>query len=197
MALTVRIDEGEQKQPTLFWDSVWHPWRGQADWALADADETQNQGGLRAKAALHTAAVLCLFTDKRISKDHPLFHLVEDGDQRGWFGDGVDVRDDLHETEMGSLLWIFERSYLNDEIVRHVELEAQIALQCLIDQGACVRIDCVAERRPAPGDGVNLDIKMYGRDGSRLYDYKFQDIWGQTANTPKPLPFTTVPPSEG
>jgi len=193
MALTVRIDEGEQPQPTLFWDSRWEPWRGQADWAIADANETQNRGGLSAQQALHTAFVLCLFTDKRISKDHPLFHLVEDGDQRGWFGDGVDVREDLFEEEMGSLLWIFERSYLNDEIVRYVELFAIEATNCLIKQGACARIEVQAERRPAPGDGVNLSLQAYGRDGTKLYDYKFEDIWRQTANAPQPPPFPTAP----
>jgi phage gp46-like protein len=195
MALTVRIDEGEQQQPTLFWDSVWYPWRGHADWALASPDEKQNQGGLRAKAALHTAFILCLFTDKRISKDHPLFRLVEDGDLRGWWGDGVDLRDDLSEEEMGSLLWIFERSYLNDEIVRWVELIALEATNCLVKQGACARIEAQAERRPAPGDGVNLSMQAYGRDGSKLYEYKFENIWAQTANTPPKQPFPTVPPN--
>lgn len=196
MALTVRIDEGEQQQPTLFWDSVWYPWRGQADWALADPDEKQNQGGLRAKAALHTAFILCLFTDKHIAKDHPLFHLVEDGDQRGWFGDGVDVRADLFEEEMGSLLWVFERAYLNDDIVRQVELQALEATLCLVKQGLCARIEAQAERRPAPGDGVNLSMQAYGRDGSKVYDYKFEDVWGQTATAPRPQPFPTSAPEE-
>lgn len=193
MAVTVRIDEGEQDQPTLFWDSVWQPWQGQADWQIAGADETQNRGGLRARAALHTAFVLCLFTDKRIPTDHPLYHLIEDGDQRGWFGDGVDVRDDLHEDEMGSHLWIFERSYLTDEIVRLVELYALEATACLINQGVCARIDAQATRRPAPGDGVNLAMQAYAQDGTKIYDFQFADIWRQTANTPKPKPFTTVP----
>lgn len=194
MAIQVRVDEGEQKQPTLLWDSVWEPWRGQADWAIADADETQNRGGLRAKAALHSAFVICLFTDRRISKEHALFHLVADGDQRGWFGDGFDVRNELAEEDMGSLLWIFERSYLTDEIVRYVELFALEATACLKKQGACVRIEAQAERRQAPGDGVNLSMQAYGRDGSLLYDYKFEDIWGQVATAPRPLPFPTYPP---
>lgn len=192
MAFTVRIDEGEQEQPNLLWDSRWWPWRGQADWAIADATESQNRGGLSAKAALHTAVVLCLFTDRRIAKDHPLFHLVEDGDQRGWFGDGVDVRADLHEGEMGSLLWVFERSYLNEEIRRSVEIYALEALNPLIGQGAAVRIEAQAEIRFG-FNGVDLSIQIYGRDGSRLYDYKFEDIWAQTATAPKPAPFPTVP----
>jgi phage gp46-like protein len=193
MPLEVRIDEGEQQQPTLFWDSRWEPWRGQADWAMADASEPQNRGGLASRAALHTAVVISLFTDKRIERDHPLFHLLEDGDQRGWFGDGVDVRADLFEDHMGSLLWIFERAYLNEEIRRQVELVSLEALQPLISQGAAVRIEVQAEAQFAI-NRVNLGVQIYGKDGSRLYDHKFEDIWAQTANPVRPIPFTTVPP---
>lgn len=192
MALAVRIDEGEQEQPTLFWDSVWEPWRGQADWAIAGPTEKQNRGGLQARAALHTAVVLQLFTDKRISKDHPLFYLVEDGDQRGWFGDGVDVRSDLYEEHMGSLLWIFERAHLNEEIRRWVEIVAQEALMPLINQGAAVRVEAQAEAQFAI-NRVNLAVQMYGRDGSKIYDYKFEDIWAQVATAPPPKPFANYP----
>lgn len=188
--LNVRIDEGEQEQPTLFWDSRWEPWRGQADWAMAGADESQNRGGLAAKAALHTAVVISLFTDRRIDKSHPLFYLVEDGDQRGWHGDGVDVRQDLFETEMGSLLWVFERAHLNEDVRRWVEVVALEALAPLIAQGAAARIEAQAERAL---NRVNLSVQIYGRDGSSLYDYKFDDIWAQTATSPPPAPFPTVP----
>ena len=37
MSFNIRIDEGESEQPTLFWDSQWSPWGGQADWAIADS----------------------------------------------------------------------------------------------------------------------------------------------------------------
>lgn len=190
MAINVRIDEGEQEQPILLWDSVWEPWRGQADWAMAGASETQNRGGLSARAALHTAVVLSLFTDRRIDKQHPLFYLVEDGDQRGWYGDGVDVRQDLHETDMGSLLWVFERAHLNEEIRRWVEILALEALAPLIAQGAAVRAEAQADRSL---NRIDLHVQLYGRDGSKLYDYKFDDIWAQTATAPEPKPFTTVP----
>jgi len=192
MSLTVRIDEGEQDQPTLFWDSVWEPWRGQADWALAGTDEKQNRGGLQARAALHTAIVIALFTDKRIDKDHPLFYLVEDGDPRGWFGDGVDVRADLFEEEMGSLLWIFERAHLNEDIRRWVEIITLEALAPLINQGAAVRIEAQAEAQFAI-NRVDLSVQVYGRDGSKLYDYKFEDIWAQTVTSPQPAPFPIMP----
>lgn len=190
--LRVRIDEGSQPQPSLLWDSVWSPWRGQADWAMAGADEPQNRGGLQAKAALHTAIVIALFTDRRIARDHPLFYLVEDGDQRGWWGDGVDVRADLFEDEMGSLLWVFERAILTEDIRRWVEVIALEALQPLINQGAAVRIEVQAVAQFAI-NRVDLAVQLYGRDGALIYDTRFADIWKQTATAPKSPRFPTYP----
>lgn len=178
MALRVRIGEAEKPQPQLLWDTVWEKASGQGDWALADAGETQNRGGLRAQKALHTAIILCLFTDRRIPDDHPLKKLVEDGDPRGWWGDDIDVRQDLDETELGSLLWVFERSYLDEYIRRSCEAIALEALQCLIDQGAAVKIDVQAFIEPAL-NRLDLAVQVYGRNGTALYDWRFDDVWRQ------------------
>lgn len=183
-SLRVRIDEGSDAQPILLWDSIWSPWGGFADWAIADADEVQNRGGLRSKAALHTAIVLALFTDRRIEKDHPLYYLVEDGDPRGWFGDGEDVRSDLGEDQLGSLLWVLSRAPLTEEIRRWVEALAIEALAPLIRQGVATRIDAQAVAYPA-FNRVELAVQVYGRDGSKTYDFKFDDLWRQSATSPR------------
>lgn len=187
-SLRVRINEGEDAQPILLWDSVWQPQQGMADWAMATGAEPQNQGGLRAQAALHTAVILQLFTDRRIPDNHTLRKLVDDGDARGWFGDAVDVRRDLFEDEMGSLLWVFERAPLTEDIRRWVEVLALEALQPLIAQGAVVRADAQAVAQFAIGR-VDLAVQLYGRDGQRLYDRRFDDIWQQSVTSPKAPPF--------
>jgi len=186
--LRVRVSEGEQPQPNLLWDSQWRPADGDADWVLADADETQNRGGLRAKAALHTAVILCLFTDKRLPADHPLLKYVDGADRRGWWGDGADVRGDLGETEMGSWLWVFERTVLTEEMRRWVEDVTRDALSPLLRQGAVVRIDVQASAQFAV-NRCDLAIQLYGRDGSAVYDQRFADIWKQSVTSPPPLPF--------
>lgn len=191
-SLRVRIDEGSDEQPILLWDSIWSPQFGAADWALAGANELQNRGGLQSRAALHTAVVIALFTDRRIPNEHPLRYLVGDGDPRGWFGDAIDIRADVGEGEMGSLLWVFERSTLTEDIRRWVEAIALEALSPLLKQGAAVRIEAEATAVFAI-NRCDLAIQIYGRDGKRTYDYRFDDIWAQTATAPMPRPFPSFP----
>lgn len=178
--LRVRIGEGEKAQPSLLWDSVWDKANGRADWALADADEALNRGGLRAKSALHTAIILALFTDKRIPDQHPLRKYVSSEDPRGWWGDDIDVRDDLGEEELGSLLWVFERAVLTDAVRLEVVAEAQTALHCLVKQGAAVRVDVQAFAEPA-FNRLDLAVQVYGRDGAKIFDVRFDDLWRQAA----------------
>lgn len=179
--LRVRIGEGEKPQPNLLWDSVWDPANGRADWALADATETQNRGGLRAQAALPTAIVLALFTDRRIPDQHPLRKYVANDDPRGWWGNDIDVRADLGEEELGSLLWVFERSVLTQAVKLEVIAVAQEALACLIKQGVATRIDVSADVEPA-FNRLDLFVQVYGRDGTRIYDIRFDDVWKQVAS---------------
>jgi phage gp46-like protein len=189
-SVRIRINEGSDKQPILLWDSIWSPADGFADWAIADADETQNRGGLRSKAALHTAVCIQLFTDKRIPVDHPLRYLVAGDDPRGWWGDGVDVQAGLSETELGSLWWVFERAPLTEDIRRWVEALAIDALAPLIKQGLAVRIEADAYAEKAL-NRCDCLIRIYGRDGTQTYSHRFDDIWKQSLTSP---PSPTFPP---
>jgi phage gp46-like protein len=178
MAPRIRINEGRDPQPQLLWDSIWDKTRGFAEWALASARELLNQGGLRATAALETAVVLQLFTDKRMPKGHTLQKYVDGDDVRGWWGDGVDVRADLGETELGSLLWALKRAPLNEDTRRWTETEAAAALQTLINQRVVARIVAEAVDQPASGQR-DLSIKLYRQDGTLILDRRFDDIWAQ------------------
>jgi phage gp46-like protein len=174
----VRLGEGRDPQPQLLWDSVWDAARGFADWALASASEVLNRGGLQAKAALESAIVIQLFTDKRMPVDHPLRKYVDGDDLRGWWGDGVDIRADLGETEMGSLLWALARAPLTEDIRRWAETLARDALQPLIRQRIAARIEVQAIAHPALGR-LDLLIKVYRSNGSLAVDRRFDDIWNQ------------------
>lgn len=180
--VVIRAAEGCAAESNALWDSVWDSARGVADWAMADADESANHGGLRAKAAIETAAMLALFTDKRVPLDHPLYFLA-DGDARGYWGDGVDVRADLNEAEMGSFLWLLERAPMTirgTSAAIWAEQFANEALATLLTQGVCVRIDVSAVAVESAGR-IELTVAMYGRDGTKIYDRKFDVLWNQVA----------------
>lgn len=180
--VVIRVAEGCADETTVLWDSVWDSERGFADWALADPDETANRGGLRAKAAIDTAVVLLLFTDRRVEPTHPLYWLA-DGEQRGYFGDGIDVRDDLQEGPLGSHLWLLERAPLTIAGLSAAQWAQQFAtdaLSTLVDQGVAVRIDVSATADERNGR-LDLVVDLYGRDGARIYNRNFDVLWKQVA----------------
>ena len=181
-SLQIRAAEGCAADSNVLWDSIWDAERGLADWGFAQASETANRGGLQAIAILDTAVTLALFTNKRVPVDHPLAWLAE-GDPQGYWGDGVDVRADLGETELGSLLWLLERAPLTINGVpaaTWAEQFAREALKPLIDQGAVVRIDITSSVEEIRGK-LLLFVNLFGRDGQRIYDRKFDLVWNQVA----------------
>lgn len=179
--IVIRAAEGCDPDPSLLWDSVWQPREGGADWRIASG-EPLNAGGLQASAALATAVTLALFTDRRVDQTHPLAWLA-DGDPGGWWGDAVDIRDDLGEAPLGSLLWLLKRAPLTIDglsVARWAEFIAIDALKPLQDQGAVVRIEAQATANELRGR-LDLAVQLYGRDGARIYDAKYDLIWRQIA----------------
>ncbi|WP_299453392.1 phage GP46 family protein [uncultured Pigmentiphaga sp.] len=176
MDILIRTAEGQEAQPFLLWDSVWDPAAHRADWALAGG-EALNVGGLRARSALETAVVLALFTDRRVPDDHPL-RKYADADPRGWWGDGVDVRADLGEEPLGSLLWLLERAALTEDVSRWAKAMAEEALMPLLRQGAAARVE-VETSGDAPRGRLDLMVRLYGADGQKIYDRRFEIVWLQ------------------
>lgn len=176
----LRRSEGCDPDPFVLWDSRWQSEQGIADWALAAPDETLNRGGLAATQALATAVTLALFTDRRIDETHPLYYLA-DGDPRGYWGDGIDVRADLGEAEMGSYLWLLERASLTVRGVSIAKWAEQFAIEALAPlqaQGAVVRIEVLAEADEIRSR-LNLYVRLFGHHGDQVYDRKFDLVWRQ------------------
>ena len=182
LSFQIRANEGCKPQPIYVWDTVWSPATGYGAWAYAPATETYNRGGLQAENALQTAVNLCLFTDRRCPPDHPLAYLIEGDDPRGWWGDGVDVRDDLGEAPMGSLLWLLERAQATPDNAAWARTFALDALAPLIGQQAVVRAD--AQATLVPPSRLDLAAQLYGQDGTKIYDRRFDDIWREAVGGP-------------
>lgn len=177
--VTIRVNEGADRDLLLSWDSIWNVEESIADWALAGVT-AGNAGGLRAEQALATAVIVALFTDRRIAPDHPCYWLA-DGDPRGYFGDGVDVRVDLGETALGSYLWLLERAPLTinglsaEVWARQFALEALMPLQ---QMGVVTRIEAEATARPFQSR-LELLVRLFGADGQMTFDRMFDVVWNQ------------------
>ena len=175
----LRVAEGCEPDQNLLWDTIWDVESGCGNWAITPIGASSNQGGLQATAALETAVILSLWTDRACPKDHPLYKYA-DGDQRGYWGDGVDVRADLGEAPLGSLLWLLERSAIDQ--VRTPQWARSFAIDALawmVPQGVAVRVDAQATVSKSP-NRMDLAVQVYGQDGSKIYDRRFEDVWAQT-----------------
>jgi phage gp46-like protein len=172
--IIIRPDPACPENGLYGWDTVYNNDLGLADWAFAGADEPSNKGGLANRAALATAVTIGLFTDRACPSDHPLVRFA-DGDLRGWWGDGVL---ETGEQPLGSLLWLLERSIATEETRRWAEVFAIEALDPLVKSGACAKVVATATILP-DGNGLMLDIGLYGRDGTRQFDQKYELAWRQ------------------
>ena len=158
-----------QLAPDLIWDG------------LAGDLTLGTDGGLRASQQLATAVLICLMTDVRVEPEE-----LRDGDvNKGWPGDGFDLRDS--ETALGSRLWLLRRRTVNDtDVPRLAEDYSRDALQTLVDQEVCARVEVTALAEPAR-NRLDLDIELFGRDGGRVFNQRFGVLWEQLNGVSKPL----------
>lgn len=178
LIVDIRTRDGEacQPQPQLLWDTVWNPATQQTDWAIASSSETSNRGGLQATSAIATAVILSIFTDRRCPADHPL-SVYAVGDIRGYPGDALDVRADLGEDELGSLLWLLERSVKTADTKRYAQVILQDCLAWLVTQGVAAKV--TVDIADVSLRGLGFAIGVYARSGEKLYAQQFSVLWNE------------------
>ena len=154
-----------ETEPLLSPDLVW-------DGTMADIAIDRARGDLACNAALATAVIICLQTDRRVDPSE----LPAGEPNRGWPGDAFDMQPG--EGPLGSRLWLLRRRALTEGIELEAEDYAREALQSLIDQGACVRVDVAVTRRPELAR-LEIDIALYGRDGAVIHQQRYAVLWEQ------------------
>lgn len=181
MQIRFREAEACEPQPNLAWDTVWVQRSditgGYGEWLMAGpGDQPESRGGLRAEAALHTATLLCLFTDRRLPEGQA--SPAGDSDPRGWWGNGL-VLEGEPAAELGSLLWTLERVAIDDRLAQTAEDIVAEALAVLADQGAVAKTDVTATldrgRR-----ALLIEVVHWSHTGERAYEQRFGVLWDQT-----------------
>lgn len=162
-----------EAEPSLAPDLVWDGIMG--DLALAEPGETGNRGGLRARAALETAVLICLMSDGRADPEE-----LREGDRnRGWPGDNFDMASEAGEAPIGSRLWLLLRRTINDDVVpRLAETYAREALQPLINQGAVAAVTVVASGNPAH-NRLDLAVTLTDRAGGIVAAPNYSILWSE------------------
>lgn len=162
---------GDAARPNLAPDIVLDGLVG--DFAPAEAGETKNRGGLRAKAHLRTAVIIALMTDARADVDE----LRLDDVNRGWPGDTFDLDLAAGEAPIGSKLWLLRRSTVIEGVTdRLAERYAEDALQPLIHQGAAAAVSASATTHPGR-NRLDLNVELTDRAGASLVAVRFQLLW--------------------
>ncbi len=177
-----RDAEGCEPEPLLAWDTIWvqrlDAGGGYGDWMMAGAgDQPESRGGLRAEAALHTATLIQLFTDRRADESDLLPN--DDGNRRGWWGESIRL-DGEPDHPLGSRLWLLARGRLDEATRRLAEDYAIEALAVLAKQGAVAATDVIATIDRRLG-AVLLEVTHTAVDGRRIYAQRFGVVWQQAA----------------
>lgn len=193
MSVSLNIVERIKAEPNYLWDTVWNGFVG--DWIAdsASAGDFSNDfsddfggatanpnGGLRARAPLHTAILLCLMSDRRAEPND--FIPDGSGDPRGWAGDAIDP--DLKP--LGSRLWQLRRRELTQEIAELSIVFAQEALQTLIDQNAVAEFKIAATPNYELGR-LEMTVDGYRESGQRVAGVNFALLWKASLGVPRPL----------
>lgn len=138
-----------------------------------DIGLTANAGDIDTDEGLETAVILSLFTDRRAKDDDDLPDPDSD-DRRGWWGDQVS---DIEGDQIGSRLWLLERSKTTTEVLSQAKQYIEEALQWMIDDGIAAKINIEVERQGTIGnERLAFKVEIMKTDGNNVA-LKFNEQW--------------------
>lgn len=128
-------------------------------------------GSLAVDDGLKTAIALSLFTDARARADDAL--PTADADPRGWWGNAFPQEDALADDELGSRLWLLERSKTTADVVARARTYAAEALAWLVQDGIARSVEVETERQ---GDRIAIGVMILrpGENQPTRYDFLWE-----------------------
>lgn len=181
MTIQITDREGCSHQSFFLWDTIWvedqEGFGSYGDWLIVENPGPEN-GSLRSEAALHTATILCVFSDARLPDDWN----TKDGshDPRGWWGNDLRLDGEL-DFEIGSLLWWYRRSPLTPEVANGVHDTVLQSLSILKESGAVAKTTVDVKIRKDIS-GITILIVHFDANGVEVYRQPFGVIWEQVKN---------------
>ena len=124
-------------------------------------------GDLKADNGLETAALISLFSDRRVS----LEQLPRgEADRMGWWADLISEPQD---DQIGSRHWILERiGKVNTDTAVEFESILQEAFEWMLEDGVAARVVVTAER--TENDRIEGSVQIFKPDGDNI---PFKFIW--------------------
>ena len=130
-------------------------------------------GDLEREEGLQSAILISLYTDRR-AQDDDILPDLNSLDRRGWWGD---LTTDITEDEIGSRLWLLERSKTTQAVLNSAKNYIEEALQWLIDDGVAAKIEVTVERQTNDElETLAFEVEIYKNDGNIVIE-KFNDLW--------------------
>ncbi len=146
------------------------------DEQLLEGDLLYAEGDLTGDAGLETAIIISIFSDRRASSEDDLPD-SQNPDRRGWWGDLTTESTSMGQDQIGSKLWLLERSKTTPETLARAKLYIEESLQWLINDGVAVKVEVEVERQGVVGsDVLAFSVKIYKSDGEEE-TFNFTDQW--------------------
>ena len=123
---------------------------------ILEGDLTYENSKLSTEQGLATAIIISLFTDRKAADDDILPDITSK-DRRGWWGDLANPEET--GDQIGSLLWLLERSKTTEEVIVKAKRFVEEALEWLITDNIATNVNATVERQGLPGND-RLAIKV-------------------------------------
>lgn len=135
------------------------------------ADFVLSGGVLSIDDGLRTAIIISLFTDARAADDDVLPQLG--GDRRGWWGD---AEPDVEGDQIGSKLWLLERSKITPTVLNRAREYSSAALAWLLADGIVSDVAVEVETHRPDTLAIGVTIERPDGPGRQRFDF----VWDAT-----------------
>lgn len=131
-----------------------------------EADIGLEYGDVIKEDGLETALLLSLFVDRR-ANDDDILPDPDSTNKRGWWGDQINP--DIEGDQIGSRLWLLERSKTTEENLVRAKEYSEEATQWLVDDGVAAKVEVATERIGDPGENrLAIEVKVLKIDGNTI-----------------------------